>query len=155
MSLNLRIVVGRLLVMFAIVMGAVNLLWYETLEAATAEVRQANGPCYRRNKSTSCEFHIRYVTKTGATVDTIYTAHTPLRIGVPLAGLYDPAAPEQFHMPGAATWGLVPIMMLLIGLGCWAQGEYDRWRKSDSWRADRHDAAWPPDWVGRALRRMA
>jgi hypothetical protein len=151
MDLNLKTFVGRLIVVLAIIVGAVNLDWYLALEPTTAEVIRSEGPCYRRNKATVCDFQVRYVTGTGSTVVTTFGAPRQLTVGKPLAGLYHPDAPAQFHLQDTTVWMRLPIIMLVIGLACWVTGWHELRRKAAPSDADAATA----NWVGRAYRRVA
>jgi hypothetical protein len=155
MNLNLKICVARLLVMLAVLVGAVNLHWYMTLEPTTAEVIRSEGPCYWRNKATVCDFQVRYVTGTGESIVTTFGARSLLPIGKPLAGLYHPNAPAEFHPHDASDWMLRPILMFLIGLACWATALHERARKAEPDNAANDGCAVMPNWVGRAYRRVA
>jgi hypothetical protein len=155
MNLNLKITAGRLLVMLAVIVGAVNLHWYMTLEPTTAEVIRSEGPCYRRNKATVCDFQIRYATGAGAIIVTTFGAGSLLPIGKPLAGLYHPNTPVEFHPHDASDWMLRPILIFLIGLACWATALHERGRKAEPDNAASDGGAAMSNWVTRAYRRVA
>ncbi len=150
-----HIIVGRFLVVAAVIFAATNTYWYLGLETTTAAVLQAEGPCYRRGKSNRCDFKVRYNTTASGQITTTYSAPAKLTVGKPLAGFYHPDKPADFYPHDMQDWKFQPFLMFVLGLYLWGTGEFERRTKIAARGPSGIERADPPDWVSRANRRIA